>query len=844
MKKIAFFLAAMCCAVSLYADCERGGNCGYDDQNLIAWTYNEGVLSFYGSGVMASYDAQNPAPWDCWKDEVTAVVFEHNVTFIAEYAFYGFSHLATVQFPTGEFTIGKYAFGNCSALTEVVIPADVKYIRKNAFNGSALQTVYLLGAEPFEFMNYGGYDVPFNGCASLEHIYVPAGSLSAYEAYWSNTTYGNEAYAPLFAEGSPAQPAATTQFVAGDFTYTILDADTRTVSVKANSTEVHFPEKVAYLNYVYKVTALADNAFANNTSLTIYDIPVCITAIGANAFSGCTNLQRVSAMTETPATLGANAFSGLPTGFDIIVPENYEEAYKAAWSAYASHINVSHAPYAADVPIGDFTYYLRGDDELTAQITGINGAPTEITIPATVVYEGYTYTINGIEPKAFEDATSVEKLTLAIDLQQEDLNEGISASVGFSYDKATLDEKLADHTITQEEYDQSIESFYTTGQGTSVFDAANTTLKEVVIADGVTHIPAGFFGGMAGIERVVIPASVTSIDEDAFLNCTGIQSVTSYRTEPINLAGTYRVFPRKNKVRLLFISYAARSAYKDAKWDTYFYFDEQEAAAETDQVNVSSLESENTGDAAIQATLEAMQQAAQTAEADLSVNVVTTNLTILRTLYKDGYLNTICLPFDLTTLDGTPLEGGEIFEFDHANVNMSGSAASLDMVVTPTDHMEAGKPYFIRWANTGEILEEMEFKNIVITQTTGLSVQGATGNVEFKGHLGMIHIEKEDELDSDYSNLYLIAGDQFRWPVANDVTNMKGFRAYFRVYVGGGANNSPRRGMPSRIVFGEKTTTGVENAAVENGVVKAIENGQLVIIREGVRYNAAGQIVK
>ena len=138
----------------------------------------------------------------------------------------------------------------------------------------------------------------------------------------------------------------------------------------------------------------------------------------------------------------------------------------------------------------------------------------------------------------------------------------------------------------------------------------------------------------------------------------------------------------------------------------------------------------------------------------------------------------------------------------------------------------------------------MEFKNIVITQTTGLSVQCATGNVEFKGHLGMIHIEKEDEVSNDYCNLYLIAGDQFRWPVANDVTNMKGFRAYFRVYVGGGANNSPRRGMPSRIVFAENTTTAIDNAEVQNGVVKAIENGQLVIIREGVRYNAAGQIVK
>jgi hypothetical protein len=300
----------------------------------------------------------------------------------------------------------------------------------------------------------------------------------------------------------------------------------------------------------------------------------------------------------------------------------------------------------------------------------------------------------------------------------------------------------------------------------------------------------------------------------------------------------------KNDTRILYVSYAARNAYRAALWNRFFFFDEDAEAADQDNVNVASLESEETSEADIQATLEAMMQTAAEAEANPEVQTVTTNLTIQRKLYKDGYLNTICLPFDLATLDGTPLEGGQIFEFDHANVEMSGSAASLDMVVTETDHMEAGKPYFIRWANTGEILEEMEFKNISITQTTGLEVIGSEGNVHFKGFLGMKHIEKEDELSSDYCNLYLIAGNQFRWPKANDATNMKGFRAYFRVYVGGSGTGAPRRGMPSRIVFGEKTTTGIDNAAVQGKAYKAIENGQLVIIREGVRYNAAGQIVK
>ena len=840
MKKIAFFLAAMCCAVSLYAaDCERGGNCGYDDQNLIAWTYNEGVLSFYGSGVMASYTATDKAPWDCWKDEITAVVFEHNVTFIGEYAFNGLTHLATVQLPTDSFVIGKYAFAGCTALEEVVIPAKVKYIRKNAFNGAGLQTVYLLGAEPFEFLNNGGWDVPFNGCASLANIYVPAGSLDAYQTYWGFND-DNAGYVPLFAEGAPVLATVGEEVVDGDFTYAVVNVEDRVMSVKRTSGfETRFKDKVVYKGLVWNVKELAANAFANAT-FDRYSIPSYITKIGDGAFSGCANLFIVEASATVPAELGANVFDGLPAEFTINVVEELEDAYKAAWSAYAEHINAGVAPYAVDVEIGDLKYYLRGNATKTAQITGIAGEPTEITIPATVEYEGYTYAVNSIEPNAFVGNTSVEKLTLAVDLHKEDMSEGISVSIGFS--KEDLDALLAMSAITQEQYNAIL---YCTGQATSVFSPDNTTLKEVVVADGVTRIPAALFGGLQGIEKVTIPASVTAIEEDAFLNCTGILSVISRATTPVDFNGFYRAFPLKNDTRILYVSYASRNAYRDAKWNTFFYFDEDAEAANQDNVNVASLESENTSDAALQATLEAMVQTAADAEANPEVQTVTTNLTIQRKLYKDGWLNTICLPFALATLDGTPLEGGEVFAFDHAYVDMnSGNAGTLDMVVVPTDHMEAGKPYFIRWENTGEILEEMEFKNIQITQTTGLEVQGSEGNVRFKGHLGMIHIDKEDELDADYANLYLVAENKFRWPAPSDATNMKGFRAYFRVYVGGSSNNSPRRGMGARIVFGPQTATAIDNVEVKNETHKMIENGQLVIIREGVRYNVAGQVIQ
>ncbi len=73
--------------------------------------------------------------------------------------------------------------------------------------------------------------------------------------------------------------------------------------------------------------------------------------------------------------------------------------------------------------------------------------------------------------------------------------------------------------------------------------------------------------------------------------------------------------------------------------------------------------------------------------------------------------------------------------------------------------------------------------------------------------------------------------------------NLKAHKAY--VVLAGLQNNAPRR---LRFVFNEeKVATGIENtdaSAKIGGSEKVIENGELYIIKNGVKYNAQGQIVK
>ena len=46
------------------------------------------------------------------------------------------------------------------------------------------------------------------------------------------------------------------------------------------------------------------------------------------------------------------------------------------------------------------------------------------------------------------------------------------------------------------------------------------------------------------------------------------------------------------------------------------------------------------------------------------------------------------------------------------------------------------------------------------------------------------------------------------------------------------------------ITFPPTTPTAIDNAAVEGKAVKTIENGMLIIEKNGVRYNALGQVIR
>jgi hypothetical protein len=93
-----------------------------------------------------------------------------------------------------------------------------------------------------------------------------------------------------------------------------------------------------------------------------------------------------------------------------------------------------------------------------------------------------------------------------------------------------------------------------------------------------------------------------------------------------------------------------------------------------------------------------------------------------RKLYKDGYWNTLTLPFNLwkDKLATTCLAGADIRVFKSAS--WDGGNQKLTINFSESDEIVAGVPYIIRWGTpetaTGEVIENPSFTNVEVEITS------------------------------------------------------------------------------------------------------------------------------
>ena len=108
-----------------------------------------------------------------------------------------------------------------------------------------------------------------------------------------------------------------------------------------------------------------------------------------------------------------------------------------------------------------------------------------------------------------------------------------------------------------------------------------------------------------------------------------------------------------------------------------------------------------------------------------------------RTLIKDGYWNTLCLPFDVDDFEGTPLEDATVMTLgnsDACDTRYDAATGTLHLEFLPANKIEAGLPYIVKW-KSGDDISDPVFNGVTIRNEnpSDQSVSSKDGAVTFVG---------------------------------------------------------------------------------------------------------------
>ena len=234
---------------------------------------------------------------------------------------------------------------------------------------------------------------------------------------------------------------------------------------------------------------------------------------------------------------------------------------------------------------------------------------------------------------------------------------------------------------------------------------------------------------------------------------------------------------------------------------------------------------------------------AATINAVLAANPTT--LKLERTIYADDEYNTICLPFALneSALASSQLAGyNRLKAFRGAQVSGTGASTNIDIFVEDATAIEAGVPYLISYPSASADIVNPVFSGITVSTTEPGNVEA--DGVTFQGMFAQVHIDQHNGT-KDY--LFLGENSQLYWPLTSEngdeSVKMRGFRAYFIIDRNAIPAHVAPRGTHARFVNAPQIITSIIELDA-NQCTKFIENGQLIILKNGIRYNAQGQIVK
>ena len=564
------------------------GNSAFDScRNLTSVTIPDSVTSigkdaFEACNSLSSITLSNnitsigdAAFYDC--SNLKSITIPDSVTSIESAVFYNCTSLTSITIPNSVTSIGSYAFSDCSSLTSITIPDSVTSIGTRVFyNCTSLTSITIPDS-----VTSIGYNV-FESCSSLTSITIPKSVTIIGSGVFdkcNNLTVYLESGSTLTSNALGVDESKIVSYWNEDNLTWKLDANgTLTISgtgamkdydYDSNPSPVYNNSDVKKIVIEDGVTSIGNFAFHSCSSLPSITIPDSVTSIGNFAFESCNSLSSIT-LSNNITSIGDFAFHGCPLT-SITLPDSVTSIGYAAFHSCSNLKSITIPDSVTSIESAVFynctslkTISLSCKSSLKKSDFGdqsdlVSASHTLKKTEAkaatcsedgnkeywTCEYCGKYFLSDDANPETAKAVEQSECMIPAIQHKNATTRgalEPTETAPGYSGDRYCPDcDKVVEKgytywiegNLTWKLYEDGTLNISGTGAMKNYNNTdnlspvhMNSSVKKIVIEEGVTSIGNAAFSGCISLTNITIPDGVTSIGIMVFYNCTSLTSIT------------------------------------------------------------------------------------------------------------------------------------------------------------------------------------------------------------------------------------------------------------------------------------------------------------------------------